>query len=149
MLTYYDLLEIDNLASLSAIKRAFRKKAKQLHPDLKNNEDSAEQMRILIKAYEVPSNPLLREEYDKKNRIRRKKYHFDYRKFLKEQADDKSHSKLIFFDLLHSHENEALELYDLLVQQKDFDLSENLDREDLMDCAFLLAEEYHMILLKR
>ncbi len=143
MQSYYEILDIEYTATSSEIKRAFRQKAKKLHPDLQASaRDSAEEMRQLLGAYKTLINPSTRREYDRLNRIAAKEHKFDYRVFLRDQNSDESRSKLIFFDLLHSHEEEAVRLYDILVRTKDFDLSKNLDREDFMDCAFLLAEEY-------
>ncbi|MFW6313202.1 MAG: J domain-containing protein [Spirochaetota bacterium] len=75
--------------------------------------------------------------------ILRPEVRFDYREFLKSRPeDDEFQAKLVFFDLLHHNEGQALELYNRLREREDFDLCEHLDREDYMDCAFLLAEEY-------
>lgn len=144
---YYALLGISPDASLRDIKRGFRARAKQMHPDILAHDALAhEQMRELLKAYEVLSNSVLREEYDLRYGFDKRQgaggEGFDYRKFLAERTDDDlSQSKLIFFDLLHNHEKDALRLYTTLVSRKNFDLSAHLDREDFMDCAFLLAEE--------
>ena len=100
-------------------------------------------MRMLITAYKVLSDPERRAEYDRTNKVLIHRSSFDYREFLAKQPDDQmSIAKLIFFDLLHQNENEALTRFDNLVEKQHFDLSKYLDREDFMDCAFLLAEEY-------
>jgi curved DNA-binding protein CbpA len=140
--TYYDVLEVDVAATPEEIKQAFRARAKEFHPDVAK-EDSIEQMRLLLDAYSTLSDPDQRELYDKTHFIVPERYRFDYRSYLKGRSDDLgSQSKLIFFDLLHSHEADAVELYDRLKLRADFRLDEYLDREDFMDCAFLLAEEY-------
>lgn len=106
---------------------------------------SDEEMRLLLKAYEVLSNPVKRREYDAvltyfKPIFRRR---FDYRQFLRERRDDLfSQAKLIFYDLLNSNGSDALDLYEQLCATKQFRLQRYLTREDYMDCAFLLAEQF-------
>ncbi|PHJ15029.1 hypothetical protein CSUI_011159, partial [Cystoisospora suis] len=63
---YYELLEIERSSSLNEIKKAFRKKALQLHPD-KNSDRVEEATRLfqqLQEAYECLSNPQERAWYD-------------------------------------------------------------------------------------
>lgn len=143
--TYYDILGVEADSSQEEIRRAFRKKAKELHPDVtaKDHEASLSRMRLVLTAYETLRNPSRRALYDRTHYIVHNKYRFDYREFLKAQKTNlKSQSKLIFFDLLHSREEDALELFGELCKRSDFDLREHLDREDYMDCTFLLAEQY-------
>ncbi len=63
---YYSILNIEDDATQEEVKRAYRKLAKTLHPDL--NKDvlggSAEEFKRVKEAYEVLSNPLKREKYD-------------------------------------------------------------------------------------
>jgi curved DNA-binding protein CbpA len=98
-------------------------------------------MRKLLAAYEVLSNRDRRFEYDRAYTRFTRKYHFDYRTFLREQGDDPaSRTKLIFFELLHLEEDAALAIW----QEKgglDFPMEKYLDREDWMDCTYILAEE--------
>jgi len=123
-----------------------------LHPDLRGpggyvstETASDEEMRLLLKAYEVLSNPAKRRDYDAlityfKPVFRRT---FDYRQFLKERREDLfSQAKLIFYDLLNARSTDALELYQDLCATRNFRLEKYLTREDYMDCAFLLAEQF-------
>jgi len=136
---HYELLGINQTASPAEIKKAFREKAKQLHPDIAGVE-RAEAMRKLISAYEVLSNNERRFEYDKAYSRFIKKCGFDYRKWLSGQDDPSSQAKLIFFELLHLEEDRAIEIW-----RKngglDFQMEKHIDREDWMDCSFILAEE--------
>lgn len=63
---YYDLLELDSLATLLEIKRAYRKLAIRLHPD-KNPDDPdlEEKFKRVGEAYQVLSDDQLRSKYDK------------------------------------------------------------------------------------
>ena len=60
----YASLGIRKDASQDAIKRAYRKLAKALHPDLNRSKGATERFLAVKEAYEVLSNPLLRREYD-------------------------------------------------------------------------------------
>ncbi|MFP4114324.1 MAG: J domain-containing protein [Spirochaetota bacterium] len=144
MKSYYDILKVNVASSPDQIKRAFRKRAKELHPDVNRDlGDTVEAMQSLLRAYETLIDPDRREEYDRRMMILRPEVRFDYREFLRSRPeDDEFQAKLVFFDLLHHNEHVAVELYDSLRARGDFALCEHLDREDYMDCAYLLAEEY-------
>ena len=144
MNSYYEILNVDASSSSEQIKRAFRSRAKELHPDVNRDVgDAVEAMQSLLRAYETLIDPSRREEYDRRMMILRPEVRFDYREFLKSRPEDNEfQSKLVFFDLLHHNEDEALALYNRLRENEDFELYEHLDREDYMDCAFLLAEEF-------
>jgi len=144
MTNYYEILEIRQNASTQEIKKAFRERAKRLHPDVVG-EAGAEKMRKLLAAYQILSDPDRRFEYDRAyNRLIGKfrgKQGFDYRSFLMERGDDpESQATLIFFELLHLEEETALAIW-----QKQgglyFRMERYLDREDWMDCSYILAEE--------
>jgi curved DNA-binding protein CbpA len=137
--TYYDLLGVRQGSSTGEIKRAFREKAKQLHPDIAGS-GGAEAMRKLIVAYEVLSSPERRFEYDRAYNRFVKTPGFDYRIWLREQDDPVSQAKLVFFELLHLEEDEAIAIW-RKSGGLDFPMEQYLDREDWMDCLFILAEE--------
>jgi len=140
MTNYYEILAVGQSASTKEIKKAFRERAKRLHPDVAG-ESGAEQMRKLLAAYETLSNRDRRFEYDRAYNRFVGKDRFDYRTFLMEQEDDPlSQSKLIFFEFLHLEEERAIAIW-----QKQgglqFPLEKYLGREDWMDCTYILAEE--------
>ena len=58
---YYSLLGVSKTASQDEIKRAFRKKAHELHPD---KGGDAEQFKKVNEAYQVLSEPQKRQQYD-------------------------------------------------------------------------------------
>lgn len=144
METYYDILGLHSSCSQEDIKRAFRTKAKELHPDVASPAgSSADRMRVLIQAYKTLADPELREHYDRTHFIIPDQYRFDYRSFLREREHDlASQAKLIFFDLLHDYPDEAIEVFDRRFRDRESLMWDYLGREDFMDCAFLLAEEY-------
>ncbi|WP_404785159.1 DnaJ C-terminal domain-containing protein [Altericista sp. CCNU0014] len=62
---YYQILGVDKSASESDIKKAFRKLARQYHPDLHPNDRSAEtKFKEINEAYEVLSDKEKRKKYD-------------------------------------------------------------------------------------
>ena len=139
MNNYYDLLGVKQGTSSVEIKKAFREKAKQLHPDIAGAA-AAEAMRKLLSAYEILSNPERRFAYDKAYSRFVEKSGFDYRTWLREQDDPECQAKLIFYQLLHLEEDQAITIW-----RKNgglnFALNKYMDREDWMDCQFILAEE--------
>jgi curved DNA-binding protein CbpA len=137
---YYSLLGIDQNSSAQEIKRAFREQAKRLHPDIAGKSGEGK-MRKLLSAYEVLSDQERRYEYDRVYSRRVQRVEFDYRSFLESQEDDPaSQAKLVFFDLLHLDEERALAVW-RTQGGLGFPMEQYLNREDWMDCTFILAEE--------
>lgn len=63
-LGYYSLLGVSSTASNVEIKTAFRKKAKDLHPDRNPSPHAVQQFQQLSEAYEFLSHPDSRARYD-------------------------------------------------------------------------------------
>lgn len=62
--TLYAVLGIKHDASLDNIRTAFRRLARQWHPDMCAEPDAAEQFKVINRAYEVLSDQRLRQKYD-------------------------------------------------------------------------------------
>lgn len=145
----YKILGVPHNATAAEIRRAYRQKAKLLHPDI-THEDS-EKFRELVQAYEtlsdIKSRSLFDESYAYKNSSGRRnkdgtRQSFDYRTWLLERDDDESRSKLIFFDLTHNREDSAVtEFKRMNMTRSGFRLSKWFTREDFMDYGFILSEE--------
>ena len=62
---YYELLTVSREASDVEIKRAFRRLARELHPDVSEAPDAEERFREVAEAYQVLSNSETRQLYDR------------------------------------------------------------------------------------
>jgi molecular chaperone DnaJ len=62
---YYELLGVPRDADDQEIKKAFRKLARELHPDVSEHPEAAVRFRAVSEAYEALSNPETRQLYDR------------------------------------------------------------------------------------
>ena len=63
---FYDLLGVDPSADQDTIKKAYRRRARELHPDANPGDAEAEeQFKLVSRAYEVLSDPEQRARYDR------------------------------------------------------------------------------------
>jgi molecular chaperone DnaJ len=62
---YYEILGVDRGATKEELKKAYRRKAREYHPDVNNNSGSDERFKEINEAYEVLSNESTRAAYDR------------------------------------------------------------------------------------
>ena len=62
---YYEILGVSRDASQDEIKKAYRRLAREHHPDVNNGEGSEDTFKDVARAYEVLSNPEKRQMYDR------------------------------------------------------------------------------------
>lgn len=61
----YSILGVDKNADEAAIKKAYRHKARELHPDVNKAPDAEERFKELNEAYDVLSDPKKKAQYDR------------------------------------------------------------------------------------
>lgn len=64
MADHYDVLGVSRDASPEDIKKAYRRLARELHPDVNPDETAQEKFKLVTHAYEVLSDPVQRQQYD-------------------------------------------------------------------------------------
>lgn len=70
---YYEILGVSREVSVTEIKKAFRRKARELHPDVNKAPDAEERFKELNEAYDVLSDPKKKSLYDRYARPRQHK----------------------------------------------------------------------------
>ncbi len=144
---FYRTLGVRPGATLAEIKRAYREKAKVLHPDLSGDVSRSDEFARVVQAYRVLSDARQRSIFDESFFVRARRNgpagkSFDYRTWLLGRDDDESRSKLIFYDLMHQREDEAVaEFKRMQMSRSGFSLKKWFTREDFMDYGYILAEE--------
>ncbi len=76
MKNYYQILEIPQTAKLNEVKTAFRRLSFKYHPDLNNDIDSEDNFKKVNEAYQVLSDPMLRQIFDAE--LKRKNIPYKY-----------------------------------------------------------------------
>jgi len=165
---YYDILEIERDATTAEIKSAYRRLAKQFHPD-KNpgrEQEVEPKFKLISVAHEILIDESKRSAYDRalqqvetNQRVRRRgdrtwssvveqRQQNAYKEHLVRRAKEQVNAQcqLILVELLSGHLHTAVEIYEQLKAKfHDFDLTHHISYADSRDCEYLLAEAYHSL----
>lgn len=76
--SYYDILGVPDTATQDEIKKAYRKLARKLHPDVNNDPKEQERFKEITNAYEVLSDENKRKEYDSYGKFSQNNYHANF-----------------------------------------------------------------------
>lgn len=106
MKDYYELLGVSQTATEEEIKKAFRKKAIEYHPDKNpNDKDAEEKFKQILEAYEILSNQDARRQYDlfillKKNAQRMSYYNTNFEKAPQRKPSEKKKNWLLAISII-------------------------------------------------
>lgn len=76
--THYDTLEVGPKASQTEIKRAYRRLAKQFHPDSNQATANHDRIAAINAAYEILGDPQQRQSYDRELQYQTRGYYVGY-----------------------------------------------------------------------
>ena len=94
---YYAFLEVSPTATQSEIKRAYRRLARQYHPDL-NQETLDERIKLLNQAYAILRDPQKRALYDAQRRQAQERRTADQEALRRQQAALKQEPKMTWVE---------------------------------------------------
>lgn len=125
MKDYYEILQVNEKASIEIIEKAYKTLAKKYHPDLQTDENkrkfAEEKLKNLNEAYKVLSDDFLREQYDEELQIERMK---NFKKQMRYQNDNirfqdtKTHVNTNNFENNNNARNENIKNRDYETQEK-------------------------------
>ncbi|MEM7277193.1 MAG: DnaJ domain-containing protein [Pseudomonadota bacterium] len=144
---YYEILAVDPEAPTADIRKAFRGRLLELHPDKVAEPSDADVLGSVIEAFEILGNPELRRDYDRHRLWRSSDASTDdlprpKTPHVTESDRPVDQARAILFLLLRERGGEALQRLRALEEEPLKFLSKHLEHEELVDVSFLLGEVY-------
>jgi curved DNA-binding protein CbpA len=104
MADFYSLLDVSENASEEDIRKAYRRMAKQFHPDVNKSHDAQARFVMINKAYEVLMDRQKRFAYDQKNKTTADPFYFYARWAQEQQARQEAEARRRQKDFLRKKE---------------------------------------------
>lgn len=141
---YYQILAVEPNAPSRDIRKAFRARVLEVHPDKAAEPTDGEALRDLIQAFEVLGDPEMREDYDRILRIQKIGSGEEKSKLphVTESERPINQARSVLYLLLRERGQEALERLRTFEESPRLFLRRHLDEEEFIDAAFLLGEVY-------
>ena len=139
---HYAVLCVAQDAELGEIRKAFRARVLEVHPDKAPQPVDPTRLRLVMRAFEVLSDPNVREGYDRALELRRRSDYPDSKiPHITESERPVGRARAILYLLLNERTEEALERLRFLEEEPVSFLGEHLDHGEFVDSAFLIGEE--------
>ena len=139
---YYSILGLSVDCTSDQIKAAFRKKLLEVHPDKSEFPRDPDEMRLLLEAQEVLSQPDSRDRYDRMWNIVYREELASRLPHVTESERPAAKARSILFLLLEQRTAEALDRLEELGPGARLFLRKHLTSDEFVDSCFLIGE-YH------
>lgn len=140
---YYGVLAVEPTATTTVIRRAFRTRVLAVHPDKTTDPTDPRELQTLIQAFEVLSDPVLRQDYDRlllSQQFRSAPHPASRLRHVTESERPVDRARTVLYLLLREKRREAIERLRQIEEEPAGFLEEFLDVDEFMDAAFLLGE---------
>ena len=140
---HYATLAVEFDADRDTIRRAFRRRLLEAHPDKSAEPTDGLDLALVMRAWEILGDPDLRDSYDRIWRLHSGEDLLDEASRLPHVTESdrpQNRARSILFLLLEDRADEALERLRTLGEAAPGFLREHLDSDEFIDSAFLIAE---------
>ncbi len=104
MTDFYSILKISENASQDDIRKAYRRLAKQCHPDINDSDDAHATFVLVNKAYEVLMDGKKRSDYDRSIKVASDPYYSYNRRVKEREEKDAKEAQKRYNDFLNKKE---------------------------------------------
>lgn len=140
---HYAVLAVARDAGGREIRRAFRARVLEVHPDKAPRPVDPARLRLVMRAFEVLSDDDLRENYDRALELwERAEAPESNVPHITENERPVGRARAILYLLLNERTEEAMDRLRFLEEEPVHFLGEHLDHGEFVDAAFLIAEDF-------